>query len=187
MTPVLEELLSRRRSLRSFAEAPIKPEILDSLFDAARWASSAFNEQPWHYVVLDAAHPEMRQRVLDCMEPHNRAWAEKAPVILVSVAQVGFRSRDGLNRHAFHDVGQANAHLALRAAEHGLTVHLIGGFDPSATAEVLGLQPGFEAVALLTVAHPGQPEALPEALRVREVAPRSRRDISQFVHRGGWR
>lgn len=184
MMPSLDQLLSLRRSLRSFGDRPIEREILHRMFEAARWAASAFNEQPWSYVVLDDPASELRTRVLDSMEPHNRAWAEKAPVILASVAQLGFRGRDGINRHAYHDVGQANAHLALRAAELGLTVHMIGGFKYQAVGEALGLAAGFEVVALVAVAYPGPPEVLPEPLRLRETAPRVRREIGEFVRFG---
>lgn len=184
MTQSLDHLLSQRRSLRSFSDRPVGREMLVTLFEAARWASSAFNEQPWSYVVLDDPASALRSRVLDSMEPHNRAWAEKAPVILASVAQLGFRGRDGVNRHAFHDVGQANAHLALRAAEFGLTVHLIGGFRHQVASEALGLDSGSEVVALMAVAYPGPPEILPEPLRIRETAPRIRREIGEFVRFG---
>lgn len=186
MMPSLDQLLLQRRSLRSFSDRPIERGILDRMFEAARWASSAFNEQPWNYVVLDDPASDARLRVLASMEPHNRSWAEKAPVILASVAQLGFRGRGGVNRHAYHDVGQANAHLALRAAELGLTVHMIGGFDHRTAAEALGLSAAFDVVALMVVAYPGPPEVLPEPLRVREVAPRIRREIGEFVHFGVW-
>ncbi|WP_096702055.1 nitroreductase family protein [Magnetospirillum sp. 15-1] len=184
MTPSFDQLLLQRRSLRSFSDRPIERQVLDRMFEAARWASSAYNEQPWGYVVLDDPSSETRARVLDSMEPHNRAWAEKAPVILASVAQLGFRGRDGVNRHAHHDVGQANAHLALRAAELGLTVHMIGGFNHQAAGEALGLAAGFEVVALMAVAYPGPPEVLPEPLRIKETAPRVRREIGEFVRFG---
>lgn len=184
MIPSLDQLLLQRRSLRSFSDRPIGRPALLRMFEAARWAASAFNEQPWSYVVLDDPESEVRSRVLDSMEPHNRSWAEKAPVILASVAQLGFRGRDGANRHAHHDVGQANAHLALRAAELGLTVHMIGGFRHQAAGEALGLAAGFEVVALMAVAYPGPAEALPEPLRLRETAPRIRREIGEFVRFG---
>lgn len=187
MMPSLDQLLLWRRSLRSFSDRPIERQIFLQMFDAARWASSAYNEQPWNYVVLDDPGSEVRSHVLECMEPHNRAWAEKAPAILASVAQLGFRGREGVNRHAYHDVGQANAHLALRAAELGLTVHMIGGFNYRAAGEALGLSDAFEVVALMAVAYPGPPEALPEPLRMREVAPRVRRATDEFVHFGTWR
>lgn len=187
MNASLDQLLLQRRSLRSFSDRPIERRTLVRMFEAARWASSAFNEQPWNYVVLDDPASGARHGVLGSMEPHNRSWAEKAPVILASVAQLGFRGRDGINRHAYHDVGQANAHLALRAAELGLTVHMIGGFNHQSAAQALGLSAAFEVVALMAVAYPGPPEALPEPLRVREVAPRTRRDIADFVFFGEWR
>jgi nitroreductase len=186
VTITLDRALAERRSLRALNPRPIEPAALRHLFEAARAASSAFNEQPWHYVVLDDATPEETRRVLDCMAPHNRAWAEKAPVVIASIAQLGFRARDGINRHSFHDVGQANAHLALKAAELGMTVHLVGGFDPAAAGAVLALPEGFDVVALITLAYPGSPDDLPEDLRRRELAPRSRRPLEAFTFHGRW-
>lgn len=186
MTITLDQALAERRSLRALSPRPIGGATLRRLFEAARAASSAFNEQPWHYVVFDGATPEEKRRVLDCMAPHNRAWAENAPVLMASVAQLGFRGRDGVNRHAFHDVGQANAHLALMAAELGLTAHLIGGFDAAAAQAALALPEGYEVVALVTVAYPGSPGDLPEDLRRRELAPRSRRPLDAFAFHGRW-
>lgn len=182
----LSQIIQRRRSLRSFSPRAIDQEVLGQLFEAARWAASAFNEQPWRYVVLDGEAVEQKRLTLDCMEPHNRAWAEKAPVVLASVARTRFSHKEGPNRHAFHDVGQANAHLALKAAELGLAVHQIAGFDVAAAGKVLGIPAEFEVVALIVVGYPGSPDALPEPLKAREVAPRSRRDIEDFVFRASY-
>ena len=182
----LEQIFAQRRSLRSFSDRAVDRDTIRRLFEAARWASSARNEQPWHYVVLDDPASEIRLRVLASMEPHNCVWAEKAPVVLVSVAQLGFRGRDNQNRHAYHDVGQANAHLALRAAELGLSTHIIGGFNAAAAGEALKLPPGFDVVALIAIGYPGLPDALPEHLRVREVAPRVRKEIEEFVYFRAW-
>lgn len=183
----MEQMLARRRSLRSFSDRPVARETLEHLFESARWASSAYNEQPWSYAVLDDPKSELWQKVVGSMLPHNKAWAEKAPVVLASIAQMKFKKNDGVNRHAFHDVGQANAYLALQAAELGLTVHLIGGFDHLAAKNALGLPDGYEVVALMPIAYPGPPEKLPDPLREREVGPRERKPISMFAHFGMWR
>lgn len=177
----LSQIMLQRRSLRAFSSRGIDRGTLCQLFEAARWAASAFNEQPWRYVVLDDEAIEQKRQTLDCMDPHNRAWAEKAPLVLASIAKLGFSHKEASNRHAFHDAGQANAHLALKAAELGLSVHQIAGFDVAAAGTVLGVPDGFEVVALLAVGYPGSPDTLPEPLKVREVAPRTRRGIEEFV------
>jgi len=182
----LRDIMCRRRSLRAFSPDDIEQGVLNDVLEAARSAASAFNEQPWRFIIVGRGQAAERERLLACVEPHNRLWAEHAPVLLAAVAKLDLTRKGGMNRHAFHDVGQATAYLALQAAAHGLTLHQIGGFEHEAAATALGVPAGFEVVTILTLAYPGSPDALPPDLRQRELAPRVRRPVAEFSFTGQW-
>lgn len=182
----LRDIMSRRRSLRALSPDDIAPAVLDDVLEAARSAASAFNEQPWRFIIVGRGQAAERESLLACVEPHNRLWAAHAPVLLAAVAKLDLTRKGGTNRHAFHDVGQAAAHLALQAAAHGLSVHQIGGFEHEAAAAALGVPDGFEVVTVLTLAYPGSPDGLPPDLRQRELAPRQRRPVAEFSYSGRW-
>ena len=108
-------LLAERRSLLAFASTPVESETLASLMEAARWAPSSMNEQPWSFLVAPKANKPYFDRMLACLVEFNVQWAQHAPVLLLSTARLTFESTGELNRHAFHDVGQAIANLTFQA------------------------------------------------------------------------
>lgn len=182
----IHDLLRRRWSPRAFAPDPVEPEKLRSLFEAARWAPSSFNEQPWAFLVATREEPDGFRRLLDCLIESNAVWAQHAPVLALSVARRHFE-RDGReNRHAFHDVGQAVAHLTVQATHFGLFVHQMAGFDVERARTELGLPEGWDPVAMIALGYPGDPNTLPERLRQRELAPRVRKPQREFVFGPGW-
>jgi nitroreductase len=188
-TPVdhpVHELIRARWSPRAFADRPLSPETLCSLFEAARWAPSSFNEQPWSFIVARRDEADEFARLLACLVPTNQAWARHAPVLMISVATLGF-ARDGRpNRHALHDVGLAAAQLTLQAAALGLAVHQMAGIDRERVRATYGIPDGFEPVAGLAVGYPGEPASLPVQLGQRERAPRERKPLARFVFAGRW-
>src|SRR4051812_34167210 len=107
----IHDLLKRRWSPRAFADRPVEPEKLRSLFEAARWAPSSFNEQPWAFIVATKDKPDEFAKLLECLVEFNRSWAQAAPVVMLTVAHQNFNKNNQPNRHAFHDVGQAIAQL----------------------------------------------------------------------------
>ncbi len=109
----VHSLIERRWSPYAFADKPVDPADLHSLLEAARWAPSSFNEQPWRFIVATRDDPEIFQRLLDCLAPANQEWAGKVPVLMLSVAALRFAKNGKPNRHALHDVGLASAMLAL--------------------------------------------------------------------------
>ena len=156
-----------------------------SLFEAARWAASSYNAQPWFFIVATKDDPENYKRVLECFVEFNQGWAGNAPVIAISVARTAFD--DGRpNRHAFHDVGQAAANLSVEATALGLQVHQMAGIIPDKAQQIFGIPQGYEAVAGIALGYPGDPEALSEQLKQRELAPRSRKALDSFVFTGKW-
>jgi nitroreductase len=186
ITYPIHDLLRRRWSRRAFSARAIEPEKLGSLLEAARWAPSSFNEQPWSFVIATKEQPETYQQLLSCLTEKNRSWAQRAPVLMLSVAKIVFDEDGEVNRHAFHDVGQAMANLIVQATALGIFVHQMAGFDIEKARETLGIPAGHDPVAMAALGYPDDPSVLPEALRQRELAPRSRKPLEEFVFTGRW-
>ncbi len=110
----IHNLISERWSPRAFADRLVEPEKLRALFEAARWAASSYNGQPWYFIVATKDDPANYQRVLDCLVEFNQGWAKQAPALALSVAKLKFDHNGEPNRHAFHDVGQAAANACVR-------------------------------------------------------------------------
>jgi nitroreductase len=182
----LHELIRNRWSPRAFSDKPVAPEVLRSLFEAARWAPSSNNEQPWAYLVAAKDDPENFGKMLGVLVEFNANWAKDAPVLALSVAHLKTQ-RDGKpNRVALHDVGSASAQLTLEANARGLQVHQMAGFDAEKARQTFAIPPDWEPVAAMAIGYPGDPESLPEKLRDRELAPRTRKPLGEFVMSGGW-
>ncbi len=182
----IDTLLAERWSPRAFEDRSIEPAKLRQLFEAARWAASSYNDQPWFYIVASRDNPAEFQKMLDCLVEFNQAWAKAAPVLAISVARTKFKHDGSVNRHAQHDVGAASASLALQAQSLGLAVHQMAGFDPQRARDTYHIPADHEPMAAMAIGYPGDPAALPDELREREMSPRSRRPISEFVFAGDW-
>jgi nitroreductase len=177
------DLLARRWSPRAFSSRPVDSETLLRLFEAARWAPSSGNMQPWSFFVAMKDDPVEHERLASALVPGN-AWARQAPVLALSVAIV---DRGGkANRHAWHDVGLAAENLVIQAVSVGLCVHMMAGFSPDKAREVLAIPDGNDPVAMMAIGYAGDPESLPDDLRQRELAPRQRKQIGEFLFTGGW-
>lgn len=182
----IHDLLRRRWSPRAFSSRAVEPDTLRVLLEAARWAPSCFNEQPWRFLVATSADPGGLERMLGCLTEGNQAWAKAAPVLLLTVARTAFERNGKPNRHAYHDVGLAVANLTVQATALGLAVHQMAGIVPEKVRETYAMPEGFEPVTGVAVGHPGEASALPEPLRQREAAPRTRRPLGEIAFSGGW-
>ena len=182
----IHEILRNRWSPRAFADRAVSPETLRSLFEAARWAPSSFNEQPWSFLVATRENPEDFNRLLSCLVDGNIAWAKYAPVLMLSVAKLKFEHNQKPNRHAFHDVGRAGENLVIQASALELMVHQMAGIHVDKARESCGIPEGYDPVAGFAIGYPGEPQTLPEGLRERELAPRSRKPAESFVFGGRW-
>jgi nitroreductase len=181
----VHELIKNRWSPRAFSEKSVSPEILRSLFEAARWAPSSNNEQPWAYLVATKDDPENFARMVGVLVEFNANWARQAPVLALSVANLN--SRDGKrNRVALHDVGSATGQLTFEANARGLLVHQMAGFDADKARQTFAIPEHWEPVAAMAIGYPGDPESLPDKLRERELAQRTRKPVSEFVMSGHW-
>lgn len=172
-----------RWSPRAFSSQPVTEETLFSLFEAARWAPSSGNEQPWIYVysTTDAE----RLRFLSLLSEDNR-WASGAPVLAFAIARL-IRTKTGkLNRHAQFDTGTSWGYLALEARKLGLYAHGMAGFDVGRSYEVLNASPDqHEVMIAIAIGYYGDPAALVERDRTRE-KPNGRKPVSEFVFRGSF-
>jgi uncharacterized protein (DUF924 family)/nitroreductase len=178
----IEPTLRDRKSSRAFAPRSVTATDLRALFEAARWAPSSFNEQPWRFVVARRAEePAAFERLLGTLSEKNQRWAGAAPLLVTTLARRAFTPDDRPNRHALHDLGAATAQLTVEATARGLGVHPMAGFDAARVREVLSVPDDFEVVAVLAVGHPGEDGALPDDLQGREKAPRRRRPQSELV------
>jgi nitroreductase len=182
----IHDLLRKRWSPRAFADREVEADKLSSMLEAARCAPSCFNEQPWVFIVGTRAKPEEHARLAGCLSEGNKVWATHAPVLMLSVAKLNFAHNDKPNRHALHDVGLAVENLIVQATSQGLYVHQMAGFDRDKARSDLGVPPDYEPVAMIAIGYLGDPDSLPEALAEREVAPRTRKPLEQFVFDGRW-
>jgi nitroreductase len=182
----LHPLLAERRSILAFASTPVEPETLAGLMEAARWAPSSMNEQPWSFIVATKANRSHFDRLLSCLVEFNVQWAQHAPVLLLSAARLTFESTGEFNRHAFHDVGHAIANLTFQALVSGLVVHQIAGFDVEKARREFSIPQDHEPVAVAAIGYPGSPAGLPEKLRKKETSPRKRKPLTSFVFEGDW-
>jgi nitroreductase len=181
----IHPLIRARWSPRAFTGAAVTPGEMRSLLEAARWSSSCFNDQPWHFVVAlqgDAAFP----RLLACLSQNNQAWAGKAGALLIAVARTKFASNGSPNAMAYFDLGQAAAQLALQAVNLGLVVHQMRGFDVERARVEFNVPADHDPMAAIAVGQLGSPKDLPETLAAREVAPRARKPQADFAFGGDW-
>jgi nitroreductase len=182
----VHQLITDRWSPRAFADKSVSPDVLRSLFEAARWAPSSSNEQPWAYLVATRDDHENFSKMLSVLVEFNAGWAKGAAVLALAVAKLNFAKNDAPNRNAHYDTGAASALLSVEATARGLAVHQMAGFDPAKAREVFDIPAGWEAIAAIAIGHPGDPNSLPQPLKDRELAPRTRKPLSEFVMSGHW-
>ncbi|MGH9499499.1 MAG: nitroreductase family protein [Terriglobales bacterium] len=182
----VHELIARRHSTRTFSPKPVDGATIGSLLEAARWAASCTNEQPWSFIVTAKDRPSGYDRLLGCLVEFNFQWAQHAPVLMLSVARLNFAATGKPNRHAWHDVGEATAQLVLQAAAMGLATHQMAGFDVQKAREAFAIPQGYDPVSVIAVGYPGDPASLSDKLREKELAPRQRKPLREFVFSGTW-
>ncbi len=180
--PTLEE----RWSSLAFSPESIPAEQLVALFEAARWSASCYNEQPWRFLVARNSDEAEFARMLDCLVPANRAWAQNAPVVGITLASLEFARNGKPNRWAYFDAGAAMAQLTVQATHFGLRVHQMGGFDVDKARELYAIPEGWDSIAAFAIGRPGDPQTLSADLQEREKAPRERRPLGEILFGGSF-
>jgi nitroreductase len=186
--PTVEGVLAaihERWSARSFDEREVSPAVLRKVFEAARWAASSNNEQPWRFVV--GRHgDETWKKIYETLAETNGKWAHRAPVLILGAAATHFSKNGAENRFAFYDLGGSTSHLTLQAAELGLTTHQMGGFDQEAARKVLGIPAEYALGAVIALGYRGEPAELGnDTLIERETTARTRMPLDEIVF-GEW-
>ncbi|MGZ4944479.1 MAG: nitroreductase family protein [Halobacteriota archaeon] len=181
----IHELIKRRWSPRAFAERPVEHNKLLSLFEAARWAPSSLNAQPWSFILALKEDKEGFDRLLGCLSERNQQWARHAPVLALSIAQLYLQTGKP-NRFAFYGVGLAVENVVMQATALDLYVHQVGGLNEEAVQKAFNIPDGFEPVDIIAIGYLGDPESLPDELRKQEQAPRERKPLEQFVFSRRW-
>jgi nitroreductase len=159
---------------------------LQSLFEAARWAPSSYNEQPWSYIVATKDDAAGFAILLSCLVEGNQLWAKAAPALALGCTRLNF-VRDGRpNAAALHDLGLASAGLVVEATARGLAVHQMIGILPDRARQVYQVPEGVQPLTGIAIGYAGDPAALPEQLRSRDAARRPRKPLQEFVFSGKW-
>jgi len=179
-SPIIE-VIRNRRSRRAYADQPVEKEKIASLFEAARWAPSSVNEQPWIYIYATREQPDLWNRIFESLNDSNKVWVKNAPLLIASFVRKNFTLNERPNAAARYDLGAANAFLSLQATHLGLNVHQMGGYNTEILKANLHVPDTHEPVIVLAIGYPGKVEILPEHLQVRELAPRERFLQQEFV------
>jgi len=180
----LHPLLQHRWSPRAFALRPVERAKLLSLLEAARWAPSGSNRQPWAFIV-GIQGDDTYARLADCLNPSNAEWALAAPVLMLSVAQT-VNSEGKPIRYALHDVGLAEMSLIVQAMALDLHVHPMAGFSPERARAAFAIPEGHEPAVMMAVGYLGDPAQLNARRRAQEEEPRSRKPLREFVFGPAW-
>ena len=185
----VHELIRHRWSPRAFDAARDIPRgDLLRLFEAARWAPSSGNEQPWRFLVGDRSRsPDLFQALLSSLTTKNQAWARQAPVLALVVVRLTLERNESVNPMAWYDAGQAVALLTLQATSQGLATRQMAGFDREHARQGCAIPAPFEPAVVMAIGYAGDPASLEiELHRAAEQSPRSRRPLGDFVFEGRW-
>lgn len=182
----VHELIAQRWSPYGFDERPVSQEDIRSLLEAARWAASSYNEQPWSYILATRDEAEQFARVLSCLVEPNQAWAKAAPVLLLCCTSVNFSRNGKPNAAAIHDLGLAAGNLCLEATARGIAVHQMIGILPDKARDVFTIPEGVQVVTAMAIGYAADPGGLPHEVKDRDTTPRQRKPLGAFVFKGKW-
>jgi nitroreductase len=184
----IHELIQTRWSPRAIdPDKPVNHDDLLALLEAARWAASCFNDQPWRFVVCDKTTDEAAwQQAYRTLVEKNRRWAMNAPLLILSVAMEHFKHNGKPNRWAMYDTGAASASLCIQATTLGLIVHQMGGFDADLAREVFQLPTNCQPMAIMAVGYQANIDVLDEDFKSAELAERARAALDERFYAGTW-
>lgn len=177
----IDPLYIKRWSPRAFSEKPVETEKLNRIFEAARWAPSAANRQPWRFIIAKTA--EDRKRFLGFINKSNVEWCHRAPVLMVVASKKVYNDAGDPNYFHTFDTGTAWGYLSLEAARQGLIAHGMGGFNPESAKVELNISDEYDVQAVVAIGYHDPNAELSERNRSREV-PSDRIPIEQFVFEG---
>ncbi len=179
----INNLVEQRWSNRAFSPQIVETEKLNSILEAATWAPSAFNEQPWRFIVGQKGS-ETYSKILNTLVEWNQKWASNANVLILNIAKKNFSKNDNFNPTFEYDLGQAVAFMSLETVNQGLFSHQMTGFDPVKAATDFGLEDGFKVVSVIAIGYYGDAKELPSDMLESENAIRERKDFKSLVLNG---
>jgi len=177
----VQAVIAQRWSPYVFRDAPVAPALLCSLFEAARWAPSSMNEQPWRYIVALREDAEAFEQLLSCLVEGNQKWAHTVPVLALGVVKRRFARNGKENVTAAHDLGLASANLVLEATARGLSVHQMAGIRPDRARMLYGIPDDADALTALAIGYVGDPAGRSDDYAERDRKPRTRNPLAAFV------
>lgn len=173
-------VILERWSPRAFSDREVSAADLKVIFEAARWAPSSFNEQPWRFFV-GHRNSETYNKIAETLVPFNHAWATHAPVLILSVAKTRFSHNDSPNNYGVHDLGAADGFITLQAASMGIFTHQMAGFDQAKAREAFGIPEMYAIGSVMALGYQGDLSVLGEPYQGQEQSPRSRKPLSEIV------
>ena len=176
----INELIAKRWSARSFSTRPVEKSKLLSILEAARWAPSSRNEQPWRYIVFTDENPEKLKKAQSVLKDINE-YAKRAPILICAIARKTYSDNKNYNRLHFHDLGAANENMFLESFNQGLIMHEMGGFDVQKAKEVFSIPEEFEIGIMIAIGYQDTYDVLPESLVKKASMPRERKSLSEIV------
>jgi nitroreductase len=184
----IHDLIANRWSPLAFdANRPVTHEQILTLLEAARWAPSCNNAQPWRYLVFNkTTEVESWEKAFSCLAEGNQIWVKNAPVLLLATTHNFFTHNGQPNRWAQHDCGAANENICLQATSMGLWVHQMGGFDPQKAQELFGIPSDFTCMSMIAIGYQTDPQILEEKYQERELAERHRKPLEEVFFTGRW-
>lgn len=176
----VNSLILRRHSALAFSPKPLDEDTIGSLLEAARWAPSSSNLQPWMFLYAQSHQNELFQAILSTLNEGNQIWAKNASLLVVTLARI-VSEKNLPNLYAWHDCGLALQNLLLQATYLGLAAHPMAGFDPLKLTQILQSPDFYQPVTITAIGYPGNPDQLPEYLLQRSQTPRNRKTIQAIV------
>ena len=176
----IHPVIKNRWSPRSFSDKKVSKEQLNRILEAARWAPSSFNEQPWRFI-LGIKGDDTWDKLHDCLVEFNQIWAGNAPVLLLSVGKKTSAKGDKNSVYQY-DVGQSMAYITLQAEVEGLKSHQMGGFSKTKARELFDIPEDFEPMVMSAIGYQDEPEQLRPNFAEMEKQPRERKSLSELVY-----
>ena len=182
----IHELITNRWSPYKFADRLVSKEDLLSLFEAARWAPSSYNEQPWRFMMATKDQAQEFEKLLSCLVPANQEWAKQASALVLGVSHLVFDKNGKENKAAIHDLGAAVSHLSFEATTRGISVHQMIGIEPESAKRAYNIPNDYEVLTAFAIGYSDLSEKASDELCERDQTPRARRKISEFVFTEKW-
>ena len=182
----IHELITKRWSPYCYDPRPVEPEKLTSCLEAARWAASSYNEQPWTFILATREDQPEFSKLLGCLLEANQFWAQHVGVLMLGVISPTFSKNGKPNRVALHDLGLAAGNICLQATALGLSVHQMAGVDLEKARATYSIPDSHLPVTAIAIGYAALPDASDPQLAERDRASRGRKPLAEFVYKGQW-